>query len=61
MTVDQLIKKLSKMPKDSKVLFPNNDFYIKGIYDVDSVDNEGDGTVLLDSRYKKNYLAESEG
>lgn len=49
------------MPKDSKVLFPNNDFYIKGIYDVDSVDNEGDGTVLLDSRYKKNYLAESEG
>lgn len=55
MTVRQLIKELQKMPQHYKVIFVNTDVIIDGAYEVDKVDDYQDGTVVLDSNYKKNY------
>lgn len=55
MTVKQLIKKLKKMPQDSKVIYVSTHLFVSGTYEVDKVDDYQDGTVVLDSKYKKNY------
>ena len=60
MKVKQLIKKLNKLPQDSKVTFENMDIFDDGIYEVTEVLDMVDGTVLLYSNYKKNYLREEE-
>jgi len=55
MTVKQLIKKLSKLPEDTKVLIPNSNLYIDGDYVVTEVVDYScmDGTVLIDTDYKR--------
>ena len=58
MTVKQLIRKLSKMPEDAKVIFCNTDVIVNGAYEVDTVEDWEDGTVYLDSEHKKNYWEE---
>lgn len=60
MKVKQLIKKLNKLPQDSKVTFENTDIFNDGIYEVTEVLDMVDGTVLLESNYKKNYLRKEE-
>jgi len=55
MTVKQLINKLKKMPQDSKVIYVSTHLFVSGAYDVDKVDDYQDGTVVIDSKYKKNY------
>ncbi len=60
MTVKQLIDKLKKMPQESKVIFANLNVILNGAYEVDGVDDYQDGTVVIDSNYKKNYLENEE-
>lgn len=60
MTVKKLIKKLSQMPEDAEVLFVNTDMFFNGAYPVDTVEDWNDGTILLDSEYKKNYWEDEE-
>ena len=55
MKVKQLIDKLKKMPQENKVIFVNSDVFLNGAYEVDRVDDYQDGTVVLDSLFKKNY------
>jgi hypothetical protein len=55
MKVKTLINKLKKMPQDSKVIYVNTDMVNNGAYEVNTVDDYEDGTVVLDSNYKKNY------
>ena len=55
MTVKQMMRKLSKMPEDAKVIFSITYAIIEGAYEVDSVEDWQDGTVFLDSKHKKNY------
>lgn len=61
MTVQQLIKKLNKLPQDSVVTFENTDIFNDGIYEVTEVEDMKDGTILLESDYVKNYSAERKG
>lgn len=58
MTVKTLINKLKKMPMDSKVIFVNTDMIVNGAYEVTEAEDYEDGTVVLDSNYKKNYWGE---
>ena len=60
MTVKTLINKLKKMQQDSKVVIPNTDTFENGAYDVNTVTDYEDGTVVLDSNYKKNYWEDDE-
>lgn len=53
MTVKQLIKKLSKCPEDAKVLIPNDEMYEDGMYYATNIEEYDDGTVLIDTDYKK--------
>ena len=55
MTVKTLIKKLLDMPMDNKVIFTNTDLFVNGGYEVTGLYDADDGTVVLDSNYKKNY------
>ena len=55
MKVKTLINKLKKLPQDSKVIYVNTDMVNNGAYEVNTVDDYEDGTVVLDSNYKKNY------
>ena len=55
MTVKTLIKKLLEMPMDNKVIFTNTDTFNNGGYEVTELYDADDGTVVLDSNYKKNY------
>ena len=61
MTVKQLINKLSKMPEGAKVISVNTEMYVSGAYEINSVEDWKDGTVLLDSDYKKNFWNEDQG
>ena len=60
MTVKTLIKKLSKMPSDSNVIFVNTDMFVNGAYEVTAVNDFEDGTVVLYSNHKKNYWENKE-
>ena len=60
MTVHQLIKELQKMPQHCKVIFVCSDVMNSGAYDVDMVEDYEDGTVVIDSNYKKNYWEDDE-
>lgn len=53
MTVKQLIKKLSKCPEDAKVLIPNDAMYFDSMYYATNIEEYDDGTVLIDTDYKK--------
>lgn len=53
LTVKQLIKKLSKYSEDTEVLIPNSEMYVDGIYHVTNIEEYIDGTVLIDTDYKK--------
>lgn len=53
MTVKQLIKKLSKCPEDAKVLIPNDEMYEDGMYHVTNIEEYDDGTIVIDTDYKK--------
>ena len=55
MKVKTLINKLKKLPQDSKVIYVNTDMVNNGAYEVNTVTDYEDGTVVLDSNYKKNY------
>lgn len=55
MKVKTLINKLKKLPQDSVVIFVNTDMVNNGAYAVSTVSDWEDGTVVLDSNYKKNY------
>lgn len=55
MTVKQMIKKLSKYPEDAKVLIPNDEMYIEGMYYATSIEEYDDGTVLIDTDYEKKF------
>lgn len=57
MTTKQLIKKLSKFPDNTRVLFSNSRMYNEGYYEVTEIDDwsEQDGAVVLDSNYKRNF------
>ena len=55
MKVKTLINKLKKMPQDSKVIYVNTDMVNNGAYEVNTVTDYEDGTVVIDSNYKKNY------
>ena len=60
MKVKTLINRLKKMPQDSKVIFVCSDVMESGAYDVDMVEDYEDGTVVIDSNYKKNYWEDDE-
>lgn len=60
MKVKTLINKLKKMPQDSKVIYVNTDMVNNGAYEVNKVDDYEDGTVVIDSNYKKNYWEDEE-
>ncbi len=60
MKVKTLIKKLSKMPSDSAVIFVNTDVFVPGAYEVTDVVDFEDGTVLLDSNHHKNHWRRGE-
>ena len=55
MTVKQLIKKLSKLPEDAKVIIPNADLYVNGYYAATEVDDSflSEGVVLIDTDYER--------
>ena len=53
MTVKQLIKKLSKYPEDAKVLIPNDEMFEDGLYHATEINAYDDGTVVIDTDYKK--------
>ena len=55
MKVKTLINKLKKLPQESKVIYVNTDMVNNGAYEVNTVTDYEDGTVVLDSNYKKNY------
>ena len=55
MTVKTLIKKLLDMPMYNKVIFTSTDLFKNGGYEVTGLYDADDGTVVLDSNYKKNY------
>ncbi|MDT3387633.1 MAG: hypothetical protein LIR46_07745 [Bacteroidota bacterium] len=57
MTVKQLIKKLSKCPEDAKVLIPNDAMYEDGMYHATCIEEYDDGTILIDTDYKKKDLS----
>ena len=40
---------------DHKVIFTNTDLFVNGSYEVTELHDGEDGTVVLDSNYKKNY------
>ena len=61
MTVKQLVKILTRLPEESRVLFENTDIFLNGYYEVTEVDDFGNGIVVLDSNHKKNYEDEGEG
>ena len=60
MKVKTLINRLKKMPQDSKVIYVNTDMVNNGAYEVNTVTDYEDGTVVLDSSYKKNYWEDEE-
>lgn len=60
MKVKTLINRLKKLPPDSKVIYVNTDMVNNGAYDVNTVTDYEDGTVVLDSNYKKNYWEDDE-
>lgn len=60
MKVKTLINKLKKMPQDATVIFVNTDMVNNGAYAVSTVEDYQDGTVVLDSNYKKNYWKDEE-
>lgn len=60
MKVKTLIIKLKKLPQDSKVIYVNTDMVNNGAYEVNTVTDYEDGTVVLDSNYKKNYWEDDE-
>jgi len=60
MKVKTLINKLKKLPQDSKVIYVNTDMVNNGAYEVNTVTDYEDGTVVLDSNYKKNYWEDEE-
>lgn len=56
MTVAQLIKKLSKMPQDAKIIMSNENMYINGMYYVTKVSYDetmGEPQVEIETDYKK--------
>lgn len=53
MTVKQLIKKLSKYPENAEILIPNSEMYFDGMYYVTNIEEYDDGTILIDTDYKK--------
>ena len=55
MTVKQMIKKLSKYPEEAKVLIPNDEMHIEGMYYATSIEEYDDGTVLIDTDYEKKF------
>jgi len=55
MTVKQMIKKLSKYPEDAKVLIPNDEMHIEGMYYATNIEEYDDGTVLIDTDYEKRF------
>jgi len=60
MKVKTLINKLKKLPQDSKVIYVNTDMVNNGAYEVNTVTDYEDGTVVIDSNYKKNYWEDEE-
>ena len=54
MTVEQLIKKLQRMPKDATVTVINNNMYVNGEYEVNSVTHWEDHTVAIRTDYRHN-------
>jgi len=60
MKVKTLINKLKKLPQDSKVIYVNTDMVNNGAYEVSTVTDYEDGTIVLDSNYKKNYWEDEE-
>ena len=52
MTVEQLIKKLQRMPNDAIVMMDNNNMYVNGEYEVKSVKRWDDNTVEIRTDYK---------
>lgn len=53
MTVEQLIKKLKKFPKDAIVTISNDNSYYNGEYKVTSVETYDCKTVEICTDYKK--------
>lgn len=52
MTVEKLINKLNKLPKDAEVIIENDELYITGYYKVTNVNNFDNNTVLITSNHK---------
>lgn len=52
MTVEQLIRKLKRMPQDATVTMANNDFFINGEYKVTSVETYDGLIVEICTDYK---------
>ena len=56
MTVKQLIKKLSKMPQDAKIVLYNDNTYINGMYYVTNVSYDetmGEPQVEIETEHEK--------
>ena len=63
MTVDQLINKLKKMPKDVKVYVANDKMYIDGVYEVVSSEVSyfpSNNFVVIGTDYKHIFKNEKE-
>ena len=54
MTTDDLIKKLSKLPKNTEVIVRNDNLYINGEYKVFEIHySKKENTVLIEPNYSK--------
>ena len=52
MTVEKLINKLNKLPKEAEVIIENDELYITGYYKVTNVNSFDNNTVLITSNHK---------
>lgn len=58
MTVAQLIKKLQRMPQDAIVTISNNDNWVNGEYEVESVETYDLKTVEICTDYRRRFTDE---
>ena len=58
MTVKQLINKLKRLPEDYKVVIPNDEMYFDGFYHATGVEEYINGTVIIETDYKKRIESE---